>query len=275
MAISAYTIDGAPTYYTPGPGGDLSTPTTPRITNVLPPDGRRFYQIRGLTVNASGAGYGGFTGPDATLVTFGSDSVERRLSTLVPDQVNYTLGALTRTPPTSPLPWAIEYVPSLDQFLVLSGDANPAVTNFDFHSHSAAGLGPHASSFTGSGGIRAAQTVSASFASMLIGQPVSQESLLCLEAGLLGISQPPRLVLYSLAGALLSSTDLLLPGYQDYPTEGLDPVSLAVDESSALLFVGDRGQARIHVLTVPSPTAAASVCFGALLAMRRRRRSVV
>jgi len=278
MGNGALAIDHGVTFYDPGASGGLSTPTTQRISG-LNGDSRRFWLNRGVTINTSAEGFGVSAGSPPSLVAYGKMETggdPGSAAVLTPSGSDLTMSPLASLPSPIFSPRAIEFIPSLDQFLFLHGEVQPDITTFTFLQDNAAGLAatPPVLSFNVAGGIRGVQVVSPAFASTLAGMPISQESLLCVEANYLGIQQAPRLLLLSLSGQQLASTDLLLPGYAQFVGGndfGPDPRSLAVDEANGLIFIGDRGTQQIHVLTVPNPGSGAALALFAGFALRRRR----
>ena len=268
--------------YTPGAAASLSAPTRILFPQYPAGDARRFVRTASITVNTSGSGLGAFTPGDPTFVDLTvSQASARGVAT------TQTLGAaanltLRTTPALTDLPYSLEFVPSLNQFVTLGGEADVSRTTFRFYSHTSSGLGDMASQFTVTdpnlNQFFAAQSISAGFASALLGFPVSADALLAVGFNMVGAATPPLLAVYSLTGQRLGSSTLSgLPGYNGVPGggEGPAPRSLAVDELTGHIYVGDRTQGRIYALSVPSvptPGCAALLALGiGTLATNRRR----
>jgi len=261
--------DGGPWYYEPGASGNLSTPIQPTLPGFAPGDPRRWITHSVLAINGSGAGYGAFSGPDPTLVGVGVNAGNNGAYgfSLAHTGSQYAAGpvydffTLDGFPPMS-----LEYVPGLDRFVsVASSAANPAVSVFNFSPHTADGiLMPDASFTLNVSGVRGISPVSAAFASNLTGQSIASDALLVLQKDLLGLSDPPRLMVVSYEGQILSQSSYVIPGWQD-------PWALGVDETNGLLFTSDRELGVITVVQIPAP-GSVMLLGGAICTFARRRR---
>ena len=260
-------IDTGPVRYAPGAAGDLSSPTTIRVP-VQPSDPRRWLVPRSVAINTSGAGYGAFAGAEPVLTTVARDLV---LSTT---NKSITLGVTgTTAAPGTPIdfsftsPSAIEYAPSIDRFLSTFIDINPSQTTVSVHTHSAAGMTAVERSFTAMGGIHGMDIISGSFAGGLLGMQVSQaEVILAFGHNDIGLSDPAFLAVYSLDGAAIGSV-------ANVPLSPLvNASSIAVDEASGNIYLGDRDTFTITVVHVPGP-GAMGVGLAALAGAVGRRRS--
>jgi len=259
-------IDTGPVRYAPGASGDLSSPTTIRVP-VQPSDPRRWLVPRAVAINTSGAGYGAFSGADPVLTTVAKDFSGSSSRSI-------TLGVTGSTAaPGTPIdfsfiqPSAIEYAPSIDRFLSTLIDINPTQTTVSVHTHSAAGMTAVERSFTAMGGIKGLDVISGSFATGLLGAPVGEaEVILAFGHNDIGLSDPAFLAVYSLDGLQLGTV-------ANVPLAPLvNASSIAVDEVTGNIYLGDGETFTITVVTVPGPGAWTVGVVAAAGAARRRRR---
>ncbi|MEO1130119.1 MAG: hypothetical protein AAFX05_10505, partial [Planctomycetota bacterium] len=264
-------IDGGAWSYEPGAAGDLSLPTSVILTGLAPAD--RFLRARTVAVNASGVGFGAYTGSTPTLVHVGSvGSGDTDAFTI--GGAPATLGPRFDFAPSFD-PFSVEFVEALGQFAVIeNSQPSPAVSTLSIRTHDAAsGLGAASTSFSVTAGTKGVTDISAGFASLLLGQPVAQAALLTYGRNDFGLADPAFLEVYAFDGTRLGATDVVLP------EDGLPPGSaaprfdgwgVAVDEASGLLFIGERS-GRIYTLTIPAPGSAALVLVLGSFTSRRRR----
>jgi hypothetical protein len=260
--------NGGPWSYAPGAAGSLATPVQP-LMPFPPGTPWRFVTNGTLAINTSGQGYGAFTGPEPVLVAAGrgpQGSSDIRGYTLTQSGNSYVVGPLFTFPTQNIRPRSLEYVAELDRFVAIEFDQFNLDRSFiNFHPHDASGILPRDSSTTVNvPGLRSLTAVSATFASMLTGQPITSTSLLAIQKDDLGLSDPPRLYLLSLTGQIITQTNYVIPGW-------VDPQAIAIDEANGLLFTSDRNLGHIHVLHIPSPHAS-TIGAVAVIALSRRRR---
>ncbi len=247
--------------YTATIDGTLSGPIT---STVLDASGSS-YGPEGLTVNTSGAGYGGGAG-QFVAVESGNDPANNLEKTT--GVINLPGGSVTDTDFPSSLanvidgfdPDDIAYVASTDQFAVVQ-DPN----TIEFHNHTAAGLSPANSWFETSDlseDAKGLAVISEAFAELLTGEDVIGAEAL-LVAG-----EANELAIYQLDGTLVSSV-------QDAPTLsiGAEIEAVAVDEVNGLIFLGDEGGFTISVIgiEVPEPGTLSLLGLAGLMMLRRRR----
>lgn len=269
--------------YTPGAAANLSAPTRILFPQYPAGDARRFVRSASITVNTSGAGLGAFPPGDPTLTGLTvSQASARGVATTQTAGATADMTIRTTTALTD-LPYSLEFVPSLNQFVTVGGETQVATTSFRFYSHTSAGLSTMVSQFTvtdpNANQFYSAQSISAAFATALLGMPIANDCLLAVGFNNIGALTPPILAVFSLTGSRLGSTSLSgLPGYNGVPGggEGPAPRALAVDEFTGHIYIGDRFQGRIYTLgvpTVPTPGAPALLTLALGAAATRRRRA--
>lgn len=279
VVTGATLTDGGPIVYTPTAAGDLSVATSRPVFVGVPPVGLRFIEARSVAINTSGSGYGAFgAGAAPTLVVGGAQQGSSSPLTVALNTANNPTGAAG---PASVQGAAdgvrsLAYAAALDRFISV-GTSSAAASTIRVHGHTASGIGAAESSFAAIGGVTAVQQVSASFASALLGQTVTQAALLAAGRNDLGEVAPPFLALYSFSGTLLGSTDIALRHPVGGPPGGaafsntIDIRSLAVDEASGLVYLGDRG-GLIYTVGIPAPGSALGMVIAGFAASARRRR---
>ena len=265
--------NGGPWYYTPGASGSLAAPVQPTMPFPVGAPWR-FTTNGSLAINTSGQGYGGFTGSNPALVGVGGSSAGGfspqgyTLTPSGPGAGEYSVGSLHNFPSTQGVrPRSLEYISGIDRFVsVETNQGNPLQSVLNFHPHNASGILARDSFVTLEiPGIRGITPVSAAFASALTGQAVSVPCLLALQKDDIGLSDAPRLYVFTLSGEIVSQANYSIPGW-------VDPQAIAVDERHRLVFTSDRELGQIHVLRVPGPSGGAGFTALAILASARRRR---
>jgi hypothetical protein len=246
-------IDAGPMLYSPGATGDLSSPSTMRVPVPPQSDPRRWIHGRFAAINTSGSGFGAFNGPSATLAMLGNGNLSNTSSfSLTPaGGVEVTMSQLGPGPAFAS---SFEYAASIDRFVYTETDPSPGVSVFYFATHDATGLTGFQQAFTAPlSGVRGMDMITGSFASSLLGMPVTEdEVILVLSTNLIGAGTPSQLSVYTLAGTRIGE----LADLSMLPASATFGQGLAVDEAAGNIYIGEKLDGRIVVIHVPAPGAA-------------------
>lgn len=279
-----------PTKYLPGPSGMLSVPASPSFEFLFPADRPRAgLNSRQLAINTSGTGFGAYgAGQQPTLTGISVGSQEPfnpgdAYYTISATQPNATISAPATLGSVGDFrPTAFAFSHSTNRFVTADGGpiSRGGSTVIRFHSHTSGGIDFVNSTFSFQVDpsaallVRGIAPISGSFASTLLGDPVSDgEVLLTLVRYEDGRLDPNELRVYSMSGVLLGTTVLGPSALNDPTGQAAKPSSLAVDEASGLLFVGEQIQGRIFTFQVPAPSSAAVFAGTAIVLGRRRSKA--
>ncbi|MBL8999712.1 MAG: hypothetical protein JNK25_01085 [Phycisphaerae bacterium] len=241
--------NGRLVYYTPGPTGNLSSPSF----YTTGTNGAFRWGGEGLTVNTSGSGYGSFGPGGFKLVSVDSRGDNANGAVINVDDPGpvKSLSDIIPLPETDDVAW----VGSRNQFALLL-DADGSIGWYD-NAMNATGLS--VPTFTEAKGLT---VVSAGWAQRVFGFS-SMTSEVLMVVG----KETNRLQFFDTNGVPLAPITALSPvGLNFAEIEGV-----AVDEANDLIYLADEAAISIHVIQVPGPGAGVVLALAGLTTLRRRR----
>ncbi len=264
LYVAGDSDETAPTLisYVTGPTGSLAAGVGVELSA-----GGSVWGPEGITVNTSGAGYGGFApGSSPYLVSLESGNDPEN---------NYEgfVGAIDLSGSPASVenihkpfvdfdPDDIAYISQTDQFAVINDPAR-----IDFYDHTSAALSPATGSFSVEslnwGDAKGLAVVSEDFAELITGLDITGETLLVAH-------ESNDLTLWTLSGDQIGDVLPFTAGLLPPEADESEIESIAVDELNSLIFVGDEAGLAITTIAIPEPSALAGLGLLAVLGCRRR-----